>query len=77
MKFRWDRVQSHMRKGHLIYEEIRKYFTIYDKADPSEFPFMYIWKILFSFLSVNPLEYKYGAKGLHKKYGTSLNSTKL
>ncbi len=25
-KFRWDRVQSHMRKGFLVYEEMHKYF---------------------------------------------------
>jgi hypothetical protein len=29
-KFKWDRLQ--MRKGFLIYEEMRKYFTIYDEA---------------------------------------------
>jgi hypothetical protein len=32
MKFRWDRVQSHMRKGFLIYEEMRKFFPIYEEA---------------------------------------------
>jgi hypothetical protein len=35
-KFRWDRLQSHtvycMRKGFLIYEEMRKYLTIYEEA---------------------------------------------
>ncbi len=33
-KFRWDRVQSHMymRKGSLIYEEMRKYLAIYEEA---------------------------------------------
>ncbi len=25
-KFRWERVQSHMRKGFLVYEEMHKYF---------------------------------------------------
>ncbi len=31
--------KSYMMKGFLIYEEMRKYFTIYDFAtDPSEFP---------------------------------------
>jgi hypothetical protein len=30
-KFRWDRVQSHVRKGFL-YEEMRIYFTIYEEA---------------------------------------------
>ncbi len=31
MKFRWD-AKSYMRKGFLIYEEMRKYLTIYDEA---------------------------------------------
>ena len=31
-KFRWDRVQSYMRKGFLIYEEMRKFFPIYEEA---------------------------------------------
>jgi hypothetical protein len=43
------------RKGFLIYEEMRKFFAIYEEAlvihdfapDPSEFPY------LFSFLSVH------------------------
>jgi hypothetical protein len=31
-KFRWDRLQSHVRKGFLIYEEMRKYLTKYGEA---------------------------------------------
>ncbi len=33
-KFRWDRsvAKSQMRKGFLIYEEIRKYLVIYEEA---------------------------------------------
>jgi len=31
-KFRWDRVQSYMRKGFLIYEEMREFFPIYEEA---------------------------------------------
>jgi hypothetical protein len=47
-KFRWDLVaKSSMRKGSLIYEEMRKYLTIYEEAVshmslqpiPSEFPY--------------------------------------
>ncbi len=41
--------KSFMRKGFLIYEEIRKYLTIYEET-LSEFPYMYMSKILFSFL---------------------------
>jgi hypothetical protein len=40
--------KSYMRKGFLMYEEMRKYFTIQEEAfshydfapDPSEFPYM-------------------------------------
>ncbi len=31
-KFRWDRLQSHMWKSFLMYEEMRKYLTIYEEA---------------------------------------------
>jgi hypothetical protein len=33
-KFRWERLQSHtyMRKGFLIYEEMRKYLVIHEEA---------------------------------------------
>jgi hypothetical protein len=34
--------KSNMRKGFIIYEEIHKYFTIYEEdfaSDPSEFPY--------------------------------------
>jgi hypothetical protein len=31
-KFRMEKLQSHMRKGFLIYEELRKYLTIYEEA---------------------------------------------
>ncbi len=55
--------KSYMRKGFLIYEEIHKYFTIYEEVvshimydfapDPSEFPYLrFKRKIFFSFLSV-------------------------
>ncbi len=46
----WSGAKSYMRRGFLIYEEMRKYFTIYEEAIshiwlclfPSEFPF--IWE---------------------------------
>ncbi len=53
-----------MRKGFLIYEEMRKYLTIYEEAvshiryDFAPDPFcisLYMRKILFSFLSVSSL----------------------
>ncbi len=31
-KFRVEQLQSHMRKGFLIYEEMHKYFPIYEEA---------------------------------------------
>jgi hypothetical protein len=31
-KFRMEQLQSHMRKVFLIYEEMRKYLTIYSEA---------------------------------------------
>ncbi len=31
-KFRVEQLQSHMRMGFLIYEEMRKYFPIYEEA---------------------------------------------
>ncbi len=43
-KFRLEQLQSYMMKGFLIYEEMRKYFPIYEEALQllhSEFP--YIW----------------------------------
>ncbi len=50
--------KSYMRKSFLIYEKMRKYFTIYEEAvshtclAPSQFP--YIWgKCYFFFLSVH------------------------
>jgi hypothetical protein len=52
--------KSHMRKGFLIYEEMRKYLVIYEEAvslikyDFATAPFwisLYMRKILFSFLS--------------------------
>ncbi len=55
--------QSYMRKGLLIYEEMRKYFPIYCMSTPlviydfATAPFwisLYMRKIWFSFLSVNP-----------------------
>ncbi len=53
--------KSYMRKGFLIYDEMRKYLPKYEEAVShymtlqllhSEFPYMYIRKIWFSFLSV-------------------------
>ncbi len=32
--------KSYMRKGFLMYEEMYKYFTIYEEANPSEFPYI-------------------------------------
>ncbi len=40
--------QSYMRKGFLIYEEIRKYLVIYDATAPFWIS-LYMRKILFSF----------------------------
>jgi len=44
--------KSHMRKSFLIYEEMRKYFPIYDFATASFWISSYMSKIWFSFLSV-------------------------
>ncbi len=57
--------KSYMRKGFLIYEEMRKYFSLYEEAvlviyDFAPDPFwisLYMWKILFSFLSVHFISY--------------------
>ena len=61
-KFRWDRVQSHIWRrgqGFPIYEEMRKFFTIYEEAvshiwlcKRSLWISLYMRKILFDFLSV-------------------------
>ncbi len=47
--------KSYLRKGFLIYEEMRKYFPIYEEADFATAPLwisLYMRKILFSFLLV-------------------------
>jgi hypothetical protein len=31
-KFRWDRVQTYLRKSFLVYEEMRKFFPISEEA---------------------------------------------
>ncbi len=58
MKFRRDRVQT-MRKGFLIYEEMCKFFSIYEEAvshiwlcTRSLLISLYMKKLLFDFLSV-------------------------
>jgi hypothetical protein len=51
--------KSYMRTGFLIYEEMRKYFPIYDEAvchiDFATAPFLYMRKIWFSLLTVRNL----------------------
>ena len=57
-KFRVEQLQSYMRKGFLIYEQMRKYFPVYEEAviyDFANAPFwisLYMRKILFPFVSV-------------------------
>ncbi len=58
--------ESYMRKGFLLYEEMRKYLTMYEEAvSHAVYDFaaalfrisLYMWKILFSFLTVQKREY--------------------
>ncbi len=44
--------KTYMRKGFLIYEEMRKFFPIYEEADHSEFPYIYEENFLSFLISV-------------------------
>ncbi len=58
MKFRVDQLQSHEEGLPIIYEELRKYFPIYEEAASYmtlqllHYEFPYVWGKLDFFLSV-------------------------